>query len=130
MPNLRNSTALRQLADLGHEPDPPVWDWAVTRLEPSGRILLSVSARAVLGALFDHRVDVWGRCRDATLVLGKEASGRRLSIDGRGRLYVPMLLRRGPVPWLLVGANVADSIVVVAPISVLDGLGEQLAAGR
>jgi hypothetical protein len=50
MHDLRNSTALRQLTDLGHESDPPEWVWAVTRLEPSGRLLRPVDARDALGA--------------------------------------------------------------------------------
>lgn len=36
MHDFRNSTALRQLADLGHEPDSPDWDWAIARLERPG----------------------------------------------------------------------------------------------
>lgn len=52
-----------------------------------------------------------------------------MTIDGRGRLYVPVWLRRSPVPWLLVGTRAAASIVVVAPASVLDGLGDRLLDG-
>lgn len=127
MPDLRNSTALGQLADLVYEPDPPTWDWAVSRLEPGGRLLVPIEARAALGARSGSRADVWGLCRGVTLLLSVEGRGRRITVDGRGRLYVPAWLRPGARTWLLVGSRAAASIVVVAPLSVLDGLGDRLA---
>lgn len=50
-----------------------------------------------------------------------------MTVDGRGRLYVPVWLRRGHGTWLIVGTQAATSIVVVAPTSMLDALGDQLA---
>lgn len=64
----RTRTALRQLADLGHEPDPPAWVWAIAQLEPSGRLLVPVGARAALRVTAGCRLDTWGRCRGTTLV--------------------------------------------------------------
>ena len=126
MPNLRTSTALRQLVDLGHEPDPPAWDWAVSRLDPGGRLLVPIEARAALGARSGGRTDVCGLCRGVALVLRVEGRGRRITVDRRGQLYVPAWLRHGARTWLLVGTRVAAQIVVVAPLSVLDGLGDRL----
>lgn len=127
MPDLRNSTALRQLTDLGgHEPDPPDWVWAVARLEPSGRLLLPGEARHALGTAERGHGDAIGMCHGAALVLRPSGHGRPMAIDGRGRLYVPVWLRRNQVPCLLVGTHAAASVVVVAPAWVLDGLGDQL----
>lgn len=127
MPDLRNSTALRQLTDLGgHEPYPPDWVWAVARLELSGRLLLPVEARDALRAGARGHGDAIGMCHGAALVLRSSGHGRPLAIDGRGRLYVPVWLRRTQVSCLLVGTHAAASVVVVAPVSVLDGLGDQL----
>ena len=127
MPDLHNSTALRQLTDLGgHDPDPPDWVWAVARLELNGRLLLPVEARHALRAGARGHGDAIGRCHGAALVLRSAGHGRPLAIDGRGRLYVPVWLRRSPLPCLLVGTHAAASVVVVAPASVLDGLGDQL----
>jgi len=91
MPNLRNNTALRQLADLRHEPDPPAWDWAVVRLEPGG-LLVPIEARTALGTRPGGQTDVWGLCRGVTLVLRVEGPGGRITVDCRGRLYVPAWL--------------------------------------
>ena len=44
MRDLRNSTALRQLADLGPDPGPSPWAWAVVRVDPKGRIVLPAEA--------------------------------------------------------------------------------------
>lgn len=121
----RTSTALRQLADLDLDPHLPVWDWAVVRLESCGRLRLPVEARAALGA-GALGGDLRGVCHRDVLGLSAARGGRPMPIDGRGRLYVPAWLRQRSVPWLLIGANPADSTVVVAPTSVLDSLGNQL----
>jgi hypothetical protein len=36
MPDTRISPALRQLADIGRDPDPPRWSWAIVRIEAAG----------------------------------------------------------------------------------------------
>lgn len=59
-------------------------------------------------------------------MLRVEGRGRRITVDRRGRLYVPAWLRQGARTWLLVGTQAAASIVVVAPRSLLDGLGDRL----
>ena len=58
MPDLRNSTALRQLHDLAHDPDPPRWTWAVAHLDRKARITLSAAARSALDAHSDDRTAV------------------------------------------------------------------------
>jgi hypothetical protein len=75
MRDLRNSTALRQLVDLGHDPDPTRWAWAVARLDPAGRLLLAVEARAVLGIRLGQRTTVRGVCHRVTLVLAADGAG-------------------------------------------------------
>lgn len=128
MPDLRNSTALRQLTDLGPEPDPPDWAWAIAHLEPSGRLRLPTEASRSLGASPGASSAAWGICHPTVLVLRSTGSGRLLTIDGRGRLYVPAWLRRHDT-HLVVGTQVATSTVVVALTSLLDALGDQLAGG-
>lgn len=126
MPDPRTSTALRQLADIGSAPDPPAWSWGVVRLEPCGRLLLSPEARTVLGALRGQVLDVRGLCGPTALVLRPAGRGRTISIDRRGRIYVPMWLRRSPS--YLIGTRDEDpATVVVAPATVLDDLGDDLA---
>ena len=60
MHDFRTSTALRQLADLGDEPDQSAWSWAVVRLDPSGRVRLPVEACAALAARPGDGVEVFG----------------------------------------------------------------------
>lgn len=45
MRDLRTSTALHQLADLGPDPGLPRWAWAVVRLDPKGRVVLPADTR-------------------------------------------------------------------------------------
>lgn len=122
----RNSTALRQLADLGHEPDPPRWAWAVARLDPKGRLLLPAEARLALGVRPGERTVVRGVCHRVALVLSAEGARALMSVEGRGRLVVPAWLRRGSASPMVVGTRSAPPMVVVAPTSVLDGLGDIL----
>lgn len=123
---LRNRTALRQLTDVGHEPDPSRWVWAVARLEPCGRLFLPEVTRAALGAGGPIGGEVRGLCHRTALVLQADGAGRSMTIDGRGRVYVPVWLRRGSTSGLLVGTHLATSIVVVAPTAVLDELADRL----
>ena len=126
MPDLRTSTALRQLADLGHHPDPPRWTWAVAHFDPAGRIALPSDARVALGARVGDRTEVRGVCHRISLVLSADGAGAPMVVDGRGRLCVPVWLRRGPCASLVVGTNHATALVVVAPTTALDGLGDVL----
>lgn len=64
---------------------------------------------------------------DGVLVLGEvKGPGRRIGIDRRGRLYVPVWLRRSA---LVAVADPHDGVVVLADIGVLDPIGEQLLRG-
>ena len=126
MPDLRNSTALRQLSDLGHEPDPSEWAWAVVRLDPAGRIALPSDARVALGARGAARTDVRGVCHRTSLVLSADGAGAALTVDGRARLCLPAWRRRGPCAAMVVGTNRVTALVVVAPATALDGLGDVL----
>lgn len=49
-----------------------------------------------------------------------------MTVDGRGRLYLPVWLRRHP--GFLVGTHTApdDPAVVIVPASVFDAVGDQL----
>jgi bifunctional DNA-binding transcriptional regulator/antitoxin component of YhaV-PrlF toxin-antitoxin module len=124
----RTSTALRQLDDLGHEPPPPRWHWAVAKLQPIGRIALPVPACQALGWLPGVTVEVRGLSRRLALVLRRDGAGAVLSVDGRGRLYLPVGMRRTDA--VLIGTQIDRSLVIVAPVEVLDGIGDLLVGDR
>lgn len=68
-----------------------------------------------------------GVVRGNTLVLRPEAmDGRSMTVDGRGRIYLPMWLRRHP--GFLVGTHTApeDPAVVIVPAALFDAMGDQL----
>src|SRR4051794_10886912 len=123
----RHSTALRQLAGLGQEPEPPRWAWAVVAVEPTGRLLLPAAARDALGARDGERVAVSGLTRGDVLALRPGGPGRRLQVARRGRVYVPRWLRECAGSRLVVGARQADRTVVVTSTAVFDRLGDLLA---
>jgi len=122
----RTSTALRQLTDLGHEPDPPRWAWAVARLDAKGRVLLPPAARSALGVRLGDRTAVVGRCHRVAMVLQHDGGGAPMVVDNRGRLGVPAWLRRGPGASMVVGTRYDAPVVVLAPVATLDGLGDLL----
>ena len=122
----RTSTALRQLTDLGADPDPSRWAWAIARVEGTGRIVLPTEARAALGAHAGERLAVAGVCNRVALVVRPDGAGAPLTVDGRGRLRVPAWLRRVDATMLLIGTHAAAATVLVAPTHVLDGLGDVL----
>jgi hypothetical protein len=128
MPDPRTSPALRRLAAIGRAPDPPSWTWAVVRLEPCGRLLLSPEARVVLGARPGDVLDVRGLCGPTALALQPAGRGRAITIDRRGRIYVPAWLRQRPS--YLIGTRADPATVVIAPTTVLDDLGDDLAGER
>lgn len=131
MHDLRYSTALRQLADLGHEPDPSRWSWAIVALERSGRLLLPADARQVLGARPAESVEVVGVYQRNVLVVRPQGVGRRLTVDRRGRFCVPVWMRRRSASSLLVGVRSGDRTVVLAAPAILDSIGDVLVgAGR
>lgn len=131
MPDPRTSTALRQLTDLGRELEPSRWSWAVRTYEPGGRIRLPADARAAIGFRPGTPCEVSGRCQRVGLVIGHDRpGGARLTVDPWGRLMLPAWLRRGAERALLIGSDIEASVLVVAPASVLDSVGELLVGGR
>lgn len=65
--------------------------------------------------------------RGDTLVLRAHAgNGRAMTVDGRGRIYLPVWLRRHPV--FLVGTHTEadDLAVVVVPAVLFDAIGDRL----
>ncbi len=129
MPDFKNSTALRQLADLGHDPEPSRWSWATARYEPGGRVRLPAGARAAVGCPPGQRLVVWGVCNRVALVVRPDGPGARLAIDVQGRLPLPAWLRRGPDRSLLIGTDPATPMFVIGPAGVLDGFGPLLTGG-
>lgn len=130
MPDPRTSTALRQLNDLSHQPDPPRWAWAIARLEPTGPLVLPVEARRALGVRTKERTPVRGVCHRTALVLQADVSGAAFVVDGRGRLLVPAWLRTGTLAAVVVGTRLDPVLVVIAPTRALDTLGDLLAGAR
>ncbi|MEY2402706.1 MAG: hypothetical protein QOD38_257 [Acidimicrobiaceae bacterium] len=130
MHDLRTSTALRQLADLGHQPDPPRWSWAIARLEPTGRLVLPREARVALDVRSRERNTVRGICHRVALVLQTGGAGAVMVVDGRSRLLVPTWLRTGTAAAVIVGTRHDVPIVVVAPTTTLDTLGDLLSGER
>ncbi len=127
MPDTRTSTALRQLSDLGREPEPSRWSWAVRNYEPGGRIRLPVGARTAIGHRRGERLVVHGLCQRVGLVIvADDDDGARLVIDPEGRLMLPAWLRRGAERSLLIGSDSDASTVLIAPVNVLDAVGELL----
>ncbi len=89
MPDSRNSTALRQLTDLGHEPAPSRWSWATARYEPGGRVRLPAVALAAVGFLGGDCLDVWGVCNRVALVVRPDGPGARWSSTFKGGCRCP-----------------------------------------
>ena len=102
------------------------WRWAAAEPEPSGRLLLPAVARRVLGADDAATSMVTGIMRGDTLVLRpKAAGGRTMTIDGRGRIYLPVWMRRHP--GLFIGTHAPDEpAVVIVPAAEVDAIGDQL----
>jgi hypothetical protein len=126
MRDSRTSTALRELSGLGREPDPAGWAWAVVTPERTGRLGLLIAAREALGAV-GTPVRAVGICDGDALVLGRAGAGRPVTVDLRGRLYLPVAMRDDTA--LLVGAHRANEVVVIVAVTVLERLGDVLAAG-
>ena len=103
------------------------WRWSAADPEASGRLLLPSGARRCLGADSSEARSVSGVVRGNTLVLRPGAgSGRSMTVDGRGRLYLPVWLRRHS--GFLIGTHTVpeDPAVVIVPASVFDAMGDQL----
>lgn len=128
MHDSRTSTALRQLSGLGRAPDPPGWAWAVVTPEHTGRLGLPTAACAALGASVAAAMRVAGFCQGDALVLRRAGAGRPMTVDRRGRVYLPAAMRHQDAA-LLVGAHRGNDVVVIVPVTVLERLGDVLAAG-
>ena len=70
-----------------------------------------------------------GVCHRDTFIVRGGGNGRRLTIDRRGRLYVPAWVRRGDIASLIVGTRNVDQTVVIIATSVLDHVGDDLIGG-
>jgi len=127
MPDTRMSTVLRQLTDLGREPVPSRWCWAVRNYEPGGRIRLPAAARTAIGHRLGERRELRGICqRVGLLITAGQPDGARFVVDQEGRLMLPAWLRRGTDRSLLIGSDTANSTLLVAPVNVLDAVGDLL----
>ena len=117
MTDPRTSTALRHLPL--DDPPPNRLVWSVVSPDPSGRVQFPAEVVDLLGTGPRH-----ARVVDGVLVLDHvEGPGRHIGIDKRGRLYVPVWLRR---PALVVVADPGDGVVVLADVAVLYAVGERL----
>jgi hypothetical protein len=122
----RTSPALRTLAPLTGDPPAPRWTWSICRLDTAGRLCVPAAGVTALGpgpwSMRWHRLAV-------VLEADAEAVGQAVSIDGRRRLLVPVWLRQQG-RHVLVGTDAVHARVLVAPIGVLDGLGDVLAGDQ
>jgi hypothetical protein len=129
MPDPRIPTALHQLANLDHDELLPRWSWAIVGLERIGRIRLPAPAIAALDVGSGGEVRM--RSNRLALVVGRDGTGAVATVDGRGRLYLPVWLRQAAADHstVLVGTAIETRLVVVASVDVLDGIGDRLAGG-
>lgn len=127
----RVSTAMRQLDDLADDSPAPRWEWSIVAVEKTGRISLPNSARSALGLAGGPCAFAW-ICHARSLVLRRGGPDRwdAFRADARGRLQIPVWLRRDDPDVLLVGALVDDGVVVVAGTGVLDAVGDSLLVGE
>jgi hypothetical protein len=105
-----------------------VWRWWIVALQPPGRVTLPAAARHMLGAAAGGAT-VRALWRDVALVVRLAGPGRSMAVDDRGRVVVPVWLRRAAAPsgTVLVGAWPGPApVVVVAATGVLDGFGDDL----
>ena len=125
-------TALSVLRNHGGERPVLRWRHWIVAVEPIGRVTLPVEARAVLhadgaadGLGGDAAGDVRALCRDLALVLRGDGAGASLTVDGRGRLFLPAWLRQATVSSgsvLVAFRCVEQPMVVLRATGVLDAL--------
>jgi len=124
----RPRTPPAALPDLTGPPLPASrWQWSAAEPEPSGRLLLPPVARRVLGSESASPQVVSGSVRGDTLVIRPEhAESPAMTLDARGRIYLPVWLRRHP--GFLIGTHAAgaDPAVVIVPATLFDAVGDQL----
>jgi len=91
------------------------------RRRTDGRLLLPAGARRTL----ESRAEMRGIVQRGALVIASDGPGRRITIEARGRLLVPVWLRqRGPS--MLVGAHTDIALLVIVPTELLDSIGDIL----
>jgi bifunctional DNA-binding transcriptional regulator/antitoxin component of YhaV-PrlF toxin-antitoxin module len=115
--------ALDALHRVGRRPAPARWRHWVVEVQRSGRVTLPPAARRIADGLPAVRAV----SRDDALVLRRDGLGAAITLDGRGRLILPVWLRRlaAPAGSVLVAARRPDaSVVVIAPVGSLDALVE------
>lgn len=68
-----------------------------------------------------------GLVRGGTLVLRPHADSRRaVTVDGRGRIYLPVWLRRHPSFPIGTHTDPDQQTVVVVPAALFDAIGDRL----
>lgn len=68
---------------------------------------------------------VAGVCRHDALVLRRDGDTRPITIDRRGRMYLPVATQTTATS-MLVGGRTNDGVVVIVPTSALERLGDML----
>jgi hypothetical protein len=121
----RTSPALRTLAQLTGDPPQRRWDWSLSRLDDAGRLSLGRAITDVVGfGPFGLRWHHLALFVEPDPPVGPQPA----ALDARGRLLVPAWLRdRGR--HVLVGLDAFAPRLLLAPVAVLDGLGDVLAGG-
>lgn len=116
------------LPDLTGPPiEPSPWRWGGAEPDPAGRLQLPPAARRALVGDAPQAREVSGIVRGDTLVLRpRVVAGRSMTVDGRGRIYLPQWLRRHP--GFLVGtrSDAGEVAVVVVPATLFDAIGDRL----
>lgn len=103
------------------------WRWSAAEPEPSGRFLLPGAARRLLGADAAGSHPVSGVVRGDTVVLRPDTQdGRSMTVDGRGRIYLPVWLRRHSDFLIGTHDDPTDAAVVVVPAALFAAVGDQL----
>ena len=121
----RTSPALRTLADLTDERRDRRWSWSVRRLDAAGRLSLARPVVAALGPGPWHM-----RWHHLALLVepGPADDGPGAVVDDRGRVTVPVWLRQRNRN-VIVGLDHDGPTLLLAPVEVLDRLGDVLAGG-
>ena len=121
----RTSPALRSLSQLTVGVEPRRWMWSVRRLDAAGRLCLP---RPIVEALAPGLRRLRWHHLALLVAADPTADGPPAVIDERGRLTVPEWLRQRDRD-VLVGLDPTTNELLVAPVEVLDRLGDVLTGG-
>lgn len=110
---------------------PPIeaspWRWSGAEPEPCGRLTLPPAARRALVGDPGGAVEVAAVVRGDTLVLRRNLlDGRSITVDGRGRVYLPVWLRRHASFLIGTHHDADDPALVVVPAMLFDTVGDRL----